>query len=179
MSKTRPSWDELFMKIVLAVSERSACKYHKVASVFVDDDHRVVSIGYNGPSVGDYHCIEYGCAKIDGDPITGEIKRCRGAHSEINAIINSGDTQRLKNSTLYISTFPCYDCMKELNNLGIKRIVYLDEYLRVVEGMSGKEKNPELEAKELAIKRGIIFERFRFEKPEKSSKTNKKNSSKK
>ena len=162
--KKRPSWDELFMKIVLAVSERSACKYHKVASVFVDENHRVVSLGYNGPSVGDYHCIEYGCAKIDGDPITGEIKRCRGAHSEINAIINSGDTQRLRNSTLYNSIFPCYDCMKELNNLGVKKIVYLDEYLRVVEGSGGKEKVSELEAKELAIKRGIVFEKFRFEK---------------
>ena len=169
--KKRPSWDEMFIKMVMAVSERSACKYYKIASVFVDENRRVVSVGYNGPSVGDYHCIEHGCAKVDGDPITGEIKRCRGAHSEMNAIANSGDTTRLKKSTLYNSIFPCYDCMKILNNLGVKRIVYLEDYLRIVEGSGGKVKTAEPEAKELAIKRGIVFEKFRFESGKSNNET--------
>ncbi len=88
----RLSWDEFFMRIAMTTSERTACIFHKIASVFVDEDHRIISIGYNGPSVGDYHCNEVGCAKVHGDPITGEIKRCRGAHSEVNAIINASDT---------------------------------------------------------------------------------------
>ena len=57
-------------------------------SVFVDNNKRIISIGYNGPTEGDHHCIDVGCAKVDGDPKTGILRRCRGAHAEINGIIN-------------------------------------------------------------------------------------------
>lgn len=161
--RKRMSWDEFFMRIALTAANRTACIVVKAASVFVDDNNRIISIGYNGPSVGDYHGIEVGCAKIHGDPITGEIRRCRGVHSEINAIINAGDTRRLKGSTLYITVFPCYDCMKVLNNVGVKRIVYYHEYQRTKDGTEGKEKHAEPEAIDLAVRRGIICEQFRFE----------------
>ncbi len=160
----RIEWDDFFMEIAYTAAKRTACLFHKIASVFVDQNHRIVSIGYNGPSTGDNHCNEIGCAKVHGDPITGEYKRCRGAHSEINAIINSGDTTRLKGSTLYITTFPCYDCMKSLNNIGVKRIVYGEEYLRILDGTKGTKRTAEPEAKELANMRGIILEKYQKEK---------------
>lgn len=156
----RISWDEFFMSVAFTISKRTACMFHKVGSVFVDEDHRVISMGYNGPSRGDVHCVEAGCAKVHGDPVTGEIRRCRGCHSEVNAIINSGDTNRLKNSTLYITLFPCYDCMKALNNVGVSRIVYADEYLRIIDGSDGSKKVAEPEARDLANKRGIALEKF-------------------
>src|SRR3989338_3061220 len=90
----RPNWDETFMMMAKVMSERTACRNHKVASIFVDEDHKIVATGYNGPTVGDVHCNEVGCAKIDGDPITGKLKRCRGAHSEINAIMNAGNPDK-------------------------------------------------------------------------------------
>lgn len=159
--RARISWDEFFMEIAISASKRTACLFHQVAAVFVDKNHRIISIGYNGPSKNDYHCSEVGCAKIHGDPDTGEIKRCRGVHAEINAIINAGDTRKLHGATLYSVVFPCYDCMKALNNLGIKRIVYHHEYLRIVEGMDGKKKVAEPEARELAEARGIMIEKFK------------------
>lgn len=159
--RSRLSSDEYFMSMAAAAAERTACIFHQIGSVFVDENKRVISVGYNGPTAGDTHCIEEGCAKVHGDPETGELKRCRGAHSEINAIINSGETNQLRDSTLFITVFPCYDCMKALNNLGIKKIVYLDEYLRVMEGSDGTEKAPEPEARVLANKRGIALEKFR------------------
>lgn len=156
----RISWDDFFMEIALAASKRTACLFHKVASVFVDENHKIVSIGYNGPSTGDLHCNEVGCAKVHGDPIDGKMKRCRGAHSEVNGIINSGNTTRLKGSTLYITTFPCYDCMKALNNVGVKRIVYYKEYLRILDGTNGTKKVAEVEAWELAGRRNIKLEKY-------------------
>lgn len=155
---SRLSWDELFMKMAISASERTACKYHQAGAVFVDQNHRVISMGYNGPTTGDYHCIEVGCAKIDGDPKTGKLKRCRGAHAEMNAIVNCLNPQVLKNSTLYTTLFPCYDCMKILNNAGIAEIVYKDEYLRYLTG--GEAKETEDEAWELAKKRKIKIRRF-------------------
>ena len=157
----RISWDDFFMKIALTVEERTACIFHKAGSVFVDDKHKIVSIGYNGPATGDLHCNEVGCAKVHGDPVTGEIKRCRGVHSEINAIMNSGDPKRLYGSTLYISLFPCYDCMKALANVGIKKVIYFSEYLRILDGSDGTKKISELEAKELAQRKNIILEKYK------------------
>ncbi|MEI8143424.1 MAG: dCMP deaminase family protein [Candidatus Berkelbacteria bacterium] len=157
----RISWDEFFMRMAVTAASRTACLLVKAGSVFVDEDHRVVSIGYNGPTAGDYHCNEVGCAKIHGDPVTGELQRCRGAHGEMNAIVNSGNTERLKNSTLYVTAFPCWDCMKVLNNLGVRRIVYLQDYARTIEGSKGEVKVIEDEARELAGRRGIAIEKFR------------------
>ena len=156
----RLSWDEFFMDVARVSAQRTACIYHKIASVFVDKDHRIISIGYNGPSTGDYHCNEVGCAKVHGDLKTDEIRRCRGVHAEINAIINAGDTNELKGSTLYNTIFPCYDCLKALNNLGVKRIVYYEEYKRVLDGRGGKREKDGPEARNLAKRRGIIVEKY-------------------
>lgn len=155
---SRLSWDELFMNLAILASKRTACRYVEAGSVYVDKYKRVVSIGYNGPTEGDYHCIDVGCAKVDGDPKTGELKRCRGAHAEINGIINAVDARRLRGATLYNATFPCYDCMKSLNNAGIKEIVYYKEYIRIKKG--GKATEIENEAKELADRRGIKIRKY-------------------
>jgi dCMP deaminase len=159
-SKKRPSWDDLFMSMVDQAVERSACIHHPTGSIFVDNDNHIIGFGYSGPSAGDFNCSEARyCLKVDGDPLTGEIKRCNGAHAEMNAIANSGNTQRLKNSTLYCTIYPCYDCMKMLNNIGVRRIVYKKEYRRIIDGGHGKEER-EKEAVELAAKRGIIIEKY-------------------
>jgi dCMP deaminase len=154
----RLSWDETFMNLARLVSKRAACKFHEAGAVYVDNNHRIVSLGYNGPTEGDHHCLEAGCAKVDGDPLTKKLRRCRGAHAEVNGIINAQDTRRLRGATLYTSLFPCYDCMKALNNAGIKEIVYGKEYKRIQTG--GEKQEEENEAWELAEKRGIVIRKY-------------------
>jgi dCMP deaminase len=156
--KKRLSWDETFMNLALLVSQRTACKYHTAGVVLVDINKRIVSMGYNGPTEGDYHCLDKGCAKVDGDPETKALKRCRGAHAEINSIINAQDTRRLKGAIVYTALYPCYDCMKAFNNVGIKEIVYFEKYERIKTGGEGKEE--ENEAQELADKRGIVIRKY-------------------
>ena len=156
----RLTWDETFMNLAVITSKRTACKFHETGSVVVDKDKKVISLGYNGPTAGDLHCIDpgVGCAKVDGDPKTGKLKRCRGAHGEVNAIINAQDSRRLKGATIYTVLFPCYDCMKALNNAGIKEIVYMEKYERIKEG--GKETETEDESMELAEMRNIIIRKY-------------------
>lgn len=154
----RLSWDETFMNLAILASKRTACRYHETGAVFVDGNKRIISIGYNGPTEGDLHCNEVGCAKVDGDPMTGKLRRCRGAHAEINGIINVQDTQRLKGATLYSVIFPCYDCMKAMNNAGIKEIVYLRTYQRIQTG--GEKFEEEDESQELANRRGIKIRKY-------------------
>jgi len=155
---SRLSWDELFMNIAFLASKRAADKYVECGAVYVDDEHKIISIGYNGPSKGDDHCIEVGCRKVDGDFETGKIMRNRGAHAEVNGIINAQDTRRLRGCTIYTTLFPCYDCMKYLNNAGVKEIVYMHEYARIKDGGQGVER--EEEAWELAKKRAISIRQY-------------------
>ncbi|OIO50101.1 MAG: hypothetical protein AUJ11_03265 [Parcubacteria group bacterium CG1_02_44_65] len=155
---SRLSWDETFMNLALLVSQRTACRYHTCGVVFVDDRKRIISLGYNGPSEGDYHCLEAGCAKVDGNPITKKLERCRGVHAEINGIINAQDTRRLRDATLYSTFFPCYDCVKALNNAGIKEIVYNGIYRRIQTG--GEKFEEEREAWDLAERRGIKVRKY-------------------
>lgn len=159
IKKNRLSWDEFFMNLAILASYRTACKFHLAGAVVVDKNKRVVSMGYNGPTEGDYHCNEVGCAKIDGIPRTKELQRCRGAHAEINCIINAQDTRRLRDGVLYSALFPCYDCMKALNNAGIKEIVYLEEYQRIQTG--GEKKEEEDESWKLAKKRKIKIRKYK------------------
>jgi deoxycytidylate deaminase len=59
----------------------------------------------------------------------------------MNAIMNALDSRQLEGSTLYITILPCYDCLKQLANLGLARIVYLTDYARVTpDGKAESEK---------------------------------------
>lgn len=150
------------MGLALIISERTSCKFYAVGVVAVDKNKRIISLGYNGSSEGDDHCIDVGCAKVDG--VNGVYKRCRGIHAEINSIINSSDTTRLKGATIYTTLFPCYDCMKALNNVGISEIVYMEEYQRIKIGGKGKEE--ETESIELARKRKIKIRKYNLKEIE-------------
>lgn len=45
----------------------------------------------------------------------------------MNAIINSNNIERLKGTKIYITLFPCNNCVKMIIQSGIKDIVYLRE----------------------------------------------------
>jgi dCMP deaminase len=154
----RLDWDETLMNLAIIASKRTACKFHETGAVFVDNNKRIISIGYNGPTAGDLHCLEHGCAKVDGDPVTGKLRRCRGAHAEVNGIINCQDTKRLRGATIYSVLFPCFDCMKALNNVGIAEIVYYKGYERIKTG--GEAFEEEDESIELANKRNILIRKY-------------------
>ena len=162
LMRTRLSWDELFMKIAATLGERTSCVQLQVGCVFVDELHRIVTVGYNGPPRGDVNCCEVGCAKIVTDPKTEKPGRCRGAHAESNGIINCIQPERLRGSTLYVTVFPCHACMKALVQAGVCEIVYRDEYVRVVDG---KRREREPEALELAERMGIGVRRWQGSVP--------------
>ena len=46
-------------------------------------------------------------------------------HAELNAILNS--TGQLKGCRIYVSLFPCHECVKAIIQSGISEIVYEDD----------------------------------------------------
>lgn len=117
----RPEWDDYFMKIAHAVSERSTCDRAFVGCVLVLDK-RILTTGFNGSPMGQPHCDEVGHLLVDGHCV-------RTIHAETNAIIQAAlHGVSTRNCTCYVTHFPCINCTKALINAGITRLVYDIDY---------------------------------------------------
>ena len=126
----RPSWDEYFLGIVKAVSERATCDRGKTGVVIVKNK-RIISTGYVGSPIGLPHCDEVGhqmktTVHEDGT----HTQHCvRTSHAEENAIIQAARHGiSLLNATIYCKMTPCYHCAKMIINSGIKRVVCEKDY---------------------------------------------------
>ena len=117
----RPDWDNYFMEITLAVSERSTCTRAHVGAILVKD-RRILTTGYNGAPKGLPHCLDEGCEIVDGHCV-------RALHAEQNAILQGAQYGvPLEGATCYTTHQPCVTCAKMLINAGIKRVVYAGRY---------------------------------------------------
>lgn len=121
MRKDFIDWDEYFMGIALLSSMRSKDPNTQVGACIVNEDKRIVGVGYNG--------LPKGCNDEDfpwereGEFL--ETKYPYVCHAELNAILNS--IQSLKNCIIYVALFPCNECSKAIIQSGIKEIVYLSD----------------------------------------------------
>lgn len=112
------TWDEYFMGLAHLSAMRSKDPSTQVGAVIVSNEHRVVSIGYNG--------FPNGCGDDvfpwDREGEFGNTKYPYVVHAELNAILNSKND--LRGCSLYVSLFPCNECAKAIIQSGISRIVY-------------------------------------------------------
>lgn len=112
------TWDEYFMGLAHLSALRSKDPNTQVGAAIVDDDHRVVSVGYNG--------MPKGCNDDDFPwAREGSVLNTKYAfvvHAELNAILNSKGP--VAGCTIYVSLFPCNECAKAIIQSGIKKIVY-------------------------------------------------------
>ena len=113
------SWDEYFMGVAYLASFRSKDPNSQVGACIVDNNNKILSMGYNGFPRG---CSddEFPWAR-EGDAL--ETQYAYVTHSELNAILNYHGTS-LEGSKIYVTLFPCNECAKAIIQAGIKRIVY-------------------------------------------------------
>ena len=113
------SWDEYFMGVAMLSGMRSKDPNTQVGACIVSEDHKILSMGYNG--------FPTGCSDDDfpwereGEPL--ENKYFYTTHSELNAILNYRGGS-LEGAKMYVSLFPCNECAKAIIQAGIKTIVY-------------------------------------------------------
>jgi len=116
------SWESYFMGIALLSAKRSKDPNTQVGACIVNEDNKIVGIGYNGmPTQCDESVLPWG---RDGDSLL-DTKYPFVCHAELNAILNSNQMS-LKGCTLYATLFPCNECAKAIIQSGIKRVVYYD-----------------------------------------------------
>lgn len=121
MRKDYINWDEYFMGIAILSSMRSKDPNTQVGACIVNEEKRIIGVGYNG--------LPKGCSDTDfpwereGEFL--ETKYPYVCHAELNAILNS--IKSLKDCTIYVALFPCNECSKAIIQSGIKEIVYLSD----------------------------------------------------
>ena len=114
---SRISWDEYFAKIVQVTSERSPCERLRVGCLLVKDN-RIISQGYNGFLPG---CPHQSIIRDNHEQAT--------VHAEQNAIADCAKRGvSCKDSTAYITHYPCIICLRILLASGIKKIKYINDY---------------------------------------------------
>ncbi|MBR3052145.1 hypothetical protein IKG60_00805 [Candidatus Saccharibacteria bacterium] len=115
MSKQQ-EWDEYFMQIAETVATKSKDPSSKMGCVIVDENKRVVSLGYNGMLQG-----------ADESKMTlteRPMKYYFAIHSEMNALLFA--RRDLTGCTVYNKVATCENCLKHCLQAGIKRFVYKD-----------------------------------------------------
>lgn len=116
------SWDEYFMGIAILSSKRSKDGTTQVGACIVNNDYKILSVGYNGMPTG---CSDDTMPwEREGNPL--ETKYMYVCHAELNAILNN-DSGSLKGTKIYTTLFPCNECAKAIIQSGIREVVYLSD----------------------------------------------------
>lgn len=107
-------WDQRFLTLAQTVASWSKDPSTQVGAVIVDEDRRLVSVGFNG------------FAKHVGDNperyADRDTKMCLIIHAELNAILFA--KRSLVGCTLYTWPFPpCARCAGPIIQVGIRRCV--------------------------------------------------------
>jgi dCMP deaminase len=143
---TRPTWDETWMNIAIAMSKRSRCVNRQVGAVIVTKENRPMAVGYNGPPANwngaqeettvrvhfgtDYteevttkksSCSEF-CPRGGSDDRGTNYSNCISVHAEANALLFA-DRRDYEGGTIYVTNPCCWDCAKLVGNSGVARVV--------------------------------------------------------
>lgn len=116
------------MGVALLSAKRSKDPSTQVGACVVNEDKRIIGIGYNGFPTG---CKDedFPWGKTDENRLNTKYPYV--VHAEPNAILNC--SSNLKGATLYVTLFPCNECAKLIIQSGIKHIVYMSDKYRNME----------------------------------------------
>ncbi|MBN1792297.1 dCMP deaminase family protein [Candidatus Woesearchaeota archaeon] len=129
------SWDEYFMGVALLSAHRSKDPNTQLGACIVSPQKKIMGVGYNGFPSG---CSDDVLPWAREGPFL-ETKYAYVCHAELNAIMNSRDTN-LKGCVIYIGLFPCNECAKLIIQSGINEVVYLsDKYAQVDAFKAGRK----------------------------------------
>ena len=115
-------WGQYFMGIALLSAERSKDPSTQVGACIVDENNRILSVGYNGMP----------CGCDDDEMPWGKVGNALDnkyffvCHAELNAILNYRGGS-LRGAKCYSTLFPCNECAKAIIQSGIREIIYLSD----------------------------------------------------
>ncbi|MCL4154841.1 UNVERIFIED_CONTAM: hypothetical protein GTU68_055100, partial [Idotea baltica] len=138
-----------FYYISYFVNAISLLLQFKVGACIINEDKKIVGIGYNGMPRGcDDSSLPWEWDK------NSQLKDLYGnmCHAEMNAILNK-NCAKISGCKMYVAQFPCNGCAKFIIQEEIRELIYFLEY----------EESPEIKAaKKLLSLAGV---KYRFVQP--------------
>lgn len=120
--------DKFFLDVTSRLAEESHCISLHVGAVIVRDK-RIISMGYNGTPEGLPNCDDQFAKSIFKREEHHEWSLVNEIHAEMNALMYAAKNGiPVQDCTIYVTHKPCYECMKNISQSGIKRVVYLHDY---------------------------------------------------
>lgn len=124
--KSLITWKEVFVGVCKLIAMRSKDTNTDVGSCIVDNQNRIISLGYNG--------LPFGCDDNDF-PWNRDAEKSYNTkypyvvHAEPNAIsiAQSTASKDLSNTKMYVSLFPCHICAAQIIQAGIKKVFYVSD----------------------------------------------------
>jgi dCMP deaminase len=133
-----------YMSLAVTVRNNANCWGSEVGAVLVCND-RVISTGYNGTPSRFLNCREGGCIRCEErhwhkkDPayesphpevMEGKaLDICLCVHAEQNALLSAARHGiAVDGSVLYATHQPCFSCLKESIQAGVRQVIYLEDW---------------------------------------------------
>lgn len=116
-------WEDYFMGIAFLAAQRSKDPATQVGACIVNDEKKIVAIGYNGFPIN-CNDDEFPWTKTSDDPLMNKYMYV--CHAEVNAILNKNSID-VKGCSLYVALFPCNECAKIIIQSRIKEVIYLSD----------------------------------------------------
>lgn len=117
------SWDDYFMGVAILSAHRSKDPNSQVGACIVNEQNKIVGIGYNGFPIG---CDDEELPWAREAECVNDTKYPYVCHAELNAIMNKNAAD-LVGCRIYVTLFPCNECVKLLLQSGIKKIIFLSD----------------------------------------------------
>ncbi len=119
---TRPSWDDTLFAMAEILKDRATCPRFQTASIIVNPDREILSVGYNGAPQGFPHCSEIGCAVVDGHCLWS-------VHSEANSLMSTLSMGRkVSGAIMYVLGHPCPRCALLIVRARLSEVRYRGDY---------------------------------------------------
>ena len=119
--------DETYLQMANTWGLLSKAKRKKVGCLIVKNG-QIISDGYNGTPAGYDNNCEY-------ETRFGYETRPEVLHAESNALMKlAKSTNSSRDSTIYLTMSPCFECAKLIIQAGVKRVVYSEIY-RIEKGI--------------------------------------------
>nr|XP_033327733.1 deoxycytidylate deaminase [Megalopta genalis]XP_033327735.1 deoxycytidylate deaminase [Megalopta genalis] len=141
-------WEEYFMAVAFLAAKRSKDPSTQVGACIVNNEKKIVGVGYNGMPIG---CSDDDFPWSNKSENYLETKYPYVCHAELNAILNK-NSSNIKDCTIYVALFPCNECAKVIIQSGIKTVVYMSD--------KNAEKNGTKAAKRLFDASGVLYRKY-------------------
>ncbi|XP_075871774.1 deoxycytidylate deaminase-like [Nelusetta ayraudi] len=115
--------DYYFMAVASLAAQRSRDPSTQVGACIVNQENKIVGIGYNGMPNG---CSDDLLPWSRSAKDRLDTKYPYVCHAELNAIMNKNSAD-LQGCSMYVALFPCNECAKLIIQAGIKKVIFLSD----------------------------------------------------